>query len=130
MENILIILSLIVTVFLLVLFFSVILSFVLVFVLLCSIIFGVIFFFDSVIDGRISTALWFFPVLLCLIVKVSVVLGRLTVIPFKFYKFEKPTFRLRIINVLLLFCITSLALIFFIYKNLSIITEPSFGLFI
>ena len=130
MEIILIILSLLVTAFLVVLFFSMILSFVVVFVLLSSTIFGVVFFYESLIDGRISTVLWFLPILLCLIVTATIVFGRLTVIPFKLYKFKKPSFRLRIINVIFLFCITSLALMFFIYKNILTITKPSFSLFI
>jgi hypothetical protein len=130
MEIILIILSLLVTAFLLVLFFSMILSVVVVLVLLSSAIFGVGFFYESLIDGRILIVLWFLPILLCLIVTVTIVFGRLTVIPFKFYKFKKPSFKLRGINIIFLFCITSLALAVFIYKNLLTITEPSFSLFI
>jgi hypothetical protein len=130
MEVILIILSLLVTAFLLVLFFSVILSVVVMLVLLSSTIFGVVFFYESLIDGRSLAVLWFLPILLCLIVTAAIFSGRLTVIPFKLYKFKKPSFRLRIINIILLFCITSLVLVFFIYKSFLTITESSFGLFI
>ena len=130
MEVILIILSLLVTAFLLVLFFSVILSVVVMLVLLSSTIFGVVFFYESLIDGRSLAVLWFLPILLCLIVTATIVFGRLTVIPFRFYKFKKSSFRLRLINIIFLLCITSLALVFFIYKNILAITEPSFSLFI
>ena len=130
MEVILIILSLLVTAFLLVLFFSVILSVVVVLVLLSSTIFGVVFFYESLIDGRISAVLWFLPILLCLIVTATIIFGRLTVIPFKLYKFKKPSLRLRVINIILLFCITALVLVFFVYKSFLTITKPSFGLFI
>jgi hypothetical protein len=79
------------------------------------------FFYYNIIDGSLVTALWIIPVLLVLVIAILIILGWLSVIPPKFNRKEKTSFKLRGFNIIILTLLISLMTAFFLAENISIL---------
>jgi len=82
---------------------------------------GISFFYYNITDGSLVTALWIIPIFLVLIITILIILGWLSVVPPKFNRKEKTSFKLRIFNIIILALVISLMTVFFLYKNISIL---------
>ena len=120
-ELLLIVTGLILIVLLLALFFSV--MFVVTGVLM---IFGlsalaISFVYYNITDGSLVMVLWVIPILLFLVMAILIVLGWLSVIPPKFNRKEKTSFKIRIFNIIILILTMALITTVFIVENISIL---------
>ena len=118
-----IITGLILVVLLLALFFSV--MFVVTGVLM---IFGlsalaISFVYYYIIDGSLVMVLWVIPILLFLVMAILIILGWLSVIPPKFNRKEKTSFKVRIFNIVILILTMSFIATVFIVENISILSS-------
>ena len=118
-----IITGLILVVLLLALFFSV--MFVVTGVLM---IFGlsalaISFVYYYIIDGSLVMVLWVIPILLFLVMAILIILGWLSVIPPKFNRKEKTSFKIRIFNISILILTMSFIATVFIVENISILSS-------
>lgn len=118
-----IITGLILVVLLLALFFSV--MFVVTGVLM---IFGlsalaISFVYYNITDGSLVMVLWVIPILLFLVMAILIILGWLSVIPPKFNRKEKTSFKIRIFNIIILILTMSFIATVFIVENISILSS-------
>ena len=118
-----IITGLILVVLLLALFFSV--MFVVTGVLM---IFGlsalaISFVYYNITDGSLVMVLWVIPILLFLVMAILIILGWLSVIPPKFNRKEKTSFKIRIFNIIILILTMSLIATVFLVENISILSS-------
>ena len=60
------------------------------------------FFYYNITDGSLVAAVWIIPVLLVLVIAILIILGWLSVIPPKFNRKEKTSFKLRVFNIIIL----------------------------
>ena len=121
----LIIAGLILVVLLLALFFSV--MFVVTGVLM---IFGlsalvISFVYYNITDGSLIMVLWVVPILLFLVIAILIILGWLSVVPPKFNRKEKTSFKIRIFNIIILIITMSLITAGFMVENILIISEET-----
>lgn len=79
------------------------------------------FFYYNITDGSLVTAVWIIPVLLVLVIAILIILGWLSVIPPKFNRQEKTSFKLRVFNIIILKLLISLMTAFFLAENISIL---------
>ena len=118
-----IITGLILVVLLLALFFSV--MFVVTGVLM---IFGlsalaISFVYYNITDVSLVMVLWVISVLLFLVMAILIILGWLSVIPPKFNRKEKTSFKIRIFNIIILILTMSFIATVFIVENISILSS-------
>jgi len=121
----LIIAGLILVVLLLALFFSV--MFVVTGVLM---IFGlsalvISFVYYNITDGSLIMVLWVVPILLFLVIAILMILGWLSVVPPKFNRKEKTSFKIRIFNIIILIITMSLITAGFMVENILIISNET-----
>ena len=121
----LIIAGLILVVLLLALFFSV--MFVVTGVLM---IFGlsalvISFVYYNITDGSLIMVLWVVPILLFLVIAILIILGWLSVVPPKFNRKEKTSFKIRIFNIIILIITMSLITAGFMVENILIISNET-----
>ncbi len=121
----LIIAGLILVVLLLALFFSV--MFVVTGVLM---IFGlsalvISFVYYNITDGSLIMVLWVVPILLFLVIAILIILGWLSVVPPKFNRKEKTSFKIRIFNIIILIFTMSLITAGFMVENILIISNET-----
>ena len=121
----LIITGLILVVLLLALFFSV--MFVVTGVLM---IFGlsalvISFVYYNITDGSLVMVLWVVPILLFLVIAILIISGWLTVVPPKFNRKEKTSFKIRIFNIIILIFTMSLITAGFMVENILIISNET-----
>ena len=121
----LIIAGLILVVLLLALFFSV--MFVVTGVLM---IFGlsalvISFVYYNITDGSLIMVLWVVPILLFLVIAILIILGWLSVVPPKFNRKEKTSFKIRIFNIIILIFTMSLIIAGFMVENILIISNET-----
>ena len=121
----LIITGLILVVLLLALFFSV--MFVVTGVLM---IFGlsalvISFVYHNITDGSLIMVLWVVPILLFLVIAILIILGWLSVVPPKFNRKEKTSFKIRIFNIIILIFTMSLITAGFMVENILIISNET-----
>lgn len=122
-ELLLIITGLILVVLLLALFFSlmfVVTGVVMIFSLSAV---AISFAYYNITDGSLVMLLWVVPILLFLIVAILIILGWLSVIPPKFNRKEKTSFKIRIFNIIILILTMSLITAAFIVENISILSS-------
>ena len=83
------------------------------------------FFYYNIMDGSPVTALWIIPVLLVLVIAILIILGLLSVIPPKFNRKEKTSFKIRIFNIIILIITMSLITAGFMVENILIISNET-----
>jgi len=81
------------------------------------------FAYYNITDGSLVMLLWVVPILLFLIVAILIILGWLSVIPPKFNRKEKTSFKIRIFNIIILILTMSLITAAFIVENISILSS-------
>jgi len=81
------------------------------------------FVYYNITDGSLVMVLWVIPILLFLVMAILIILGWLSVIPPKFNKEEKTSFKIRIFNIIILILTMSLIAAVFIVENISILSS-------
>jgi len=60
------------------------------------------FVYYNITDGSLIMVLWVVPILLFLVIAILIILGWLSVVPPKFNRKEKTSFKIRIFNIIIL----------------------------
>ena len=81
------------------------------------------FVYYNITDGSLVMVLWVIPILLFLAMVILISLGWLSVIPPKFNRKEKTSFKIRIFNIIILILTMSLIATVFIVENISILSS-------
>ena len=115
-DLIFIILGLIVVIIASIICFSAIFAVVSILTILGLISLGVFAFYQSAASGEIIDCLWILSAILSLIVLIPILLGRLTFIPFRIHRAKKTSFKLRLLNIIILFVVLSLITTFSIHQ--------------
>ena len=81
------------------------------------------FVYYNITDGSLVMVLWVIPILLFLVMAILIILGWLSVIPPKFNRKEKTSFKIRIFNIIILILTMSLIATVFLVENISILSS-------
>ena len=81
------------------------------------------FVYYNITDGSLVMVLWVIPILLFLVMAILIILGWLSVIPPKFNRKEKTSFKIRIFNIIILILTMSFIATVFIVENISILSS-------
>ena len=81
------------------------------------------FVYYNITDGGLVMVLWVIPILLFLVMTILIILGWLSVIPPKFNRKEKTSFKIRIFNIIILILTMSLIATVFSVENISILSS-------
>ena len=110
--------GLIVVVLLFVLFFSVIFAVTGILTVLGSVALAISFLYYNITHGSLVNGLWTIPILLSLFIGVLIMLGWLSIIPPKFDREKKVSFKVRFFNIIMLIFAIALILVFFLLDNI------------
>ena len=110
--------GLIVVVLLFVLFFSVIFAVTGILTVLGSVALAISFLYYNITHGSLVNGLWAIPILLSLFIGVLIMLGWLSIIPPKFDREKKASFKVRFFNIIMLIFAIALILVFFSPGNI------------
>ena len=83
------------------------------------------FVYYNITDGSLIMVLWVVPILLFLVIAILMILGWLSVVPPKFNRKEKTSFKIRIFNIIILIFTMSLITAGFMVENILIISNET-----
>ena len=83
------------------------------------------FVYHNITDGSLIMVLWVVPILLFLVIAILIILGWLSVVPPKFNRKEKTSFKIRIFNIIILIFTMSLITAGFMVENILIISNET-----
>ena len=81
------------------------------------------FVYYNITYGSLVMVLWVIPILLFLVMAILIILGWLSVIPPKFNRKEKTSFKIRIFNIIILILTMSFIATVFIVEKISILSS-------
>ena len=110
--------ELLVVVLLFVLFFLVIFAVTGILTVLGSIALAISFLYYNITYGSLINGLWTIPILLSLFIGALIMLGWLSIIPPKFDREKKASFKVRFFNIIMLIFVIALILAFFSPDNI------------